>query len=158
MSATDLLRRLVFFVVPLLGVAAVWLLPPRPVPPGLAFVLLAAYAHAAARLLRTSGLEKALLFAELMPFYGFSLVQLSLESVPGAVLSLLSALAWGAVLLTIEFLWIQRNPTFTSSACFLAASAAVGAGITYLSAVPFLGAGLAVLTFASYGLARRGLA
>ena len=141
----------------LLLAAAGWVLSlsNRDVPPGLIFMLLAVYAHGAARLLGATGADKARLCLEALPFFALAVVHLGRLGTVPALLVVLGGAVAGAAILAFERLWIREGATFLTSLGFLGLCGLAGWGLGALPAAAFLGSGLLALVLAGYGLARR---
>ena len=155
MPVARLLLRVLHFGLLLLAAAGILQLSHRQVAPGLVFVVLAVYAHGAARVLDATGAGKGLVFLEILPFFAFAVVQLGgLEPLP-ALLVVGSGASAGAALLGCEWLLARGNATFGTSLGFIAACCLAGWGMSVLPAKFFLGLTLLALTISGYGLARR---
>ena len=155
MKTADLLLRALYFSLLLMASAAFVLMPSRVITPGVVFTILAVYAHAAARIIGVTGLGKAMLFLEAMPFFGFACVYLGKLEILQAFLVIVAAAVAGAAILAGEHLVVKGTATFTSSAAFIVACGLAGLGIAALPIVLFLGVALIILTIAGYGVARR---
>jgi hypothetical protein len=150
-----LLLRILHFGLLLVGVMVALTLPGRTVSPGLFFVLLAVYAHAAARVLGVRGIGKAAVFLEVLPFYGFAIAFFGRLDLVPALQILAGGSAWAAAILTAECWFVMGSPTFGSSLGFIAACVLAGFGLAVASPVLMLGLGLLIWSAAGYGLARR---
>jgi hypothetical protein len=151
----NLLRQALYFGPLLLGSAGSLLLPSRTATPGVVFVVLAVYAHAAARLMGEAGPGKAMLFLQALPFFGLAVAGLGkLEALP-ALLVVGSGTAAGAAILGGEWLLLKGSGTFTGSLGFLGACCTIGVGLSLLPPMLFSGLALLALTLVGYGVARR---
>ena len=151
MRIASLLSPALYFAPLLLGATAIRLLPGRTAAPGAVFVILAVYAHGAARVLGARGVDKALLFLEGLPF--FALACLGRQDDLPALLSVGSAAVAGAALLAGE--WLLGAATFTTSLGFVGVCCLAGWGLAVLAPVGFLGLALVALTLTGYGVARK---
>jgi len=154
MTATDLLGRVLYSGLLLLGAAALLAQPMRTAASGAVFTVLALYAQGAARLLGLRGPGKALLFLEALPVFSLGVVRLGRLEPAEALLVVGAGTAAGAALVAGEWLLVKRAATFTTSLLFFGASCLTGFGLTLLPIPVFLGLALLALTLAGYGLAR----
>ena len=155
MRVADLLRQALFFVPLLLGAAAILLMPSRTLTPGAVFVILAIYAHAAARMLGAKGSGKAILFLETLPFFGLAVASLGKLEVLAALMVLGSGVVAAAAILLGEWLVAKGTATFTTSVGFIVACSVAGLGLVLLPPLLFLGLALVAMTITGYGVARR---
>ena len=153
MRFASLLSPALYFAPLLLGASAILLLPGRTAAPGAVFVILAVYAHGAARVLGARGVDKALLFLEGLPFFALAVACLGRQDALPALLSVGSAAVAGAALLAGE--WLLGAATFTTSLGFVGVCCLAGWGLAVLSPVGFLGLALVALTLTGYGVARK---
>ncbi len=139
----------------LLAAAAVALtFPGHRVSPGWAFTVLAVYAHAAARLLGAQGPEKAAVFLEVLPFFGFAVAFFGWMDPFQGLQTVAAGIASGAAILAIESWFVKGSPTFGSSLGFIGACALAGLGLAMVSPWLVLGPALLLWLGAGYGLAR----
>ncbi len=155
MRTTEPFRQALYFCPLLLGAAAILRLPSRTVAPGALFVVIAIYAHAAARILGATGMRKATLFLEALPFFGFAAAMLGKLDVIPTLLMVGSSIVAAAAILLGEWLILNGTATFTTSVGFIASCCIAGLGLTFLPAFLFLGLALLTLTITGYGAARR---
>lgn len=156
MRAAELLPRALYFGLLLSAAAIALRMPTWVAAPGVVFVLLAVWAHAAARLIGATGAEKGMLFLEAVPFFAFACVQLGQQNATQALLGVTAGTAVGAAILAWEALVARGQATFTSSVGFILACCLAGFGFARLPARLFLGLALVALLAAGYGLVRRG--
>ena len=155
MRNPNLLHQALYFGPLALGAVTILLAPSRTLAPGAVFLILAVYAHAAARVIGVTGLRKAMLCLEALPFFGLATACLGkLEAIP-ALLAVSAGAVAGAALLAGEWLLVKGTPTFTTSMGFIAACCLAGLGLAALPAMAFLGLALLALTLAGLGVARR---
>lgn len=155
MNRIRLLSRLLFLA-PLLALAAyVGLAPDAGLPRWAIFTVLAAYARLGALALGAAGSEKALLFAETLPFLAYAHAVAGRE--PGATVTLSSAegAAAAAALLSVEALVEPGMGTFTGCLVFVAFAAGAGVVMGSISPAAFLAAALLVLAGSRYAALRR---
>ncbi|HNX31522.1 MAG TPA: hypothetical protein PKM35_07950 [Holophaga sp.] len=155
MPGARLLLRALHFGLLLAAAAGIMRLHPPQVTPGLAFVVLAVYAHGAARVFGAAGTAKALCFLEILPFFAFAVVQPGGSEPSAAWLGVVSGAAAGAAILGCEWLLSRGKATFGTSLGFIGACCLAGWGMSVLPAGRFLGLTLLALTGSGYGLARR---
>jgi hypothetical protein len=155
MSFTRSVHQVLYFTPLLLGASAILLEPGRSVAPGAVFVILAIYAHAAARVVGAVGTDKAVLFLEGLPFFALGVASLGQQGVVPALLIVVSGAVAGAAILAGEWLLISGSPTFTTSLGFIGACCLAGWGLIALPPVRFLGLALVALTLSGYGVVRR---
>jgi hypothetical protein len=155
MSATEALRRLAILLPPLAAAAALPVIPDAPLSPALAFALLAAWGRLGSLATGASGRERALLFAELVPFLGYAFVVWCGLPPPAALLRLAECGLAAAALLSAESLLLGARGGFSGALAFIAASAGAGFAAAAAPAPAFLGAAGLLLAVTRYTAARR---
>lgn len=153
--ATRLLVRALHLGLLLVAAGAAQSLPGHRGAAGLVFALLAVYAHAVARILGAQGLQKGVVFLEVLPFFAFGTAYFGRLVPAQAGLVVAAGTAAGAAILVGEAWIVKGVPTFSSSLGFIGACALAGLGLATLTPWLVLGPALLLGLAAGYGLARR---